>query len=63
MIQCCDHTIRCDWYDSVTDPPNPRVLKIEKWKINQKENEKWDENKKETKSTVLILDKEETDIV
>jgi len=54
--QCCDHIIRGDWCDSVTDHyPNPRVLKIEKWKINWKENKSKKENKKRLSLLSVIL--------
>ena len=41
----------------ITSNPNPRVLKIEKWKINWKENKIRKKMKKKTKSTFFDLDK------
>ena len=41
----------------ITSNPNPRVLKIEKWKINQKENKNEKENKRKLSllSAILII--------
>jgi len=39
----------------ITSNPNPRVLKIEKWKINQKENKIRKENKEKLSLHFLIL--------
>jgi len=39
----------------VTSNPNPRVLKIEEWQINQKENKSEKENKKKLSSLSVIL--------
>ena len=44
------------WPSDVITNSNPRVLKIEKWKINQKEKEKEMKNKIKIKSIVFVLD-------
>ena len=39
----------------ITSNPNPKVLKIEKWKINQKENKMRNENKEKISLPSSIL--------
>ena len=39
----------------ITSNPGPRVLKIEKWKINQKENKNEKENKRKLSLLSAIL--------
>ena len=53
--QYCDYTIRYDWCDWPPLTLIPSVLKMEKWKINQKESENKKGNKKKQSSLFVIL--------